>query len=261
MEKSLNTLSHDPWNKLKVYVALRLIEQEKSEEDRARLLLHLARERKGVDPQMTLDLCEAALRTCPKSPRIGNQVEQLIADWVPRPSSAAAAKPQKGKEKAGVLRTVLRPKKKKEAFPDTVESSDERSPVPAKAKQAAPQRSALAELQAQRKEMVAKTKASLKSHGIDGFTQELLASKGITKAVSSEIEGFQPNWIGMVQFVDYLQSKGALSVTQFVDIIEELEQVLLLVDPKNSALERLKQMRARDSSKAANHGQGNSSDR
>ena len=84
MEKSFRALARDPWNRLKVYVCLRMIESEESDGERARQLVALARARRAMDPVLGVLLCEAALRASPRDDAVLEGVRTFLTDVDPQ---------------------------------------------------------------------------------------------------------------------------------------------------------------------------------
>ena len=195
------SLAQDPWNKLKLYLCLRVIERIPSPGKRARLLVELANVRKAFDPAVALDLAEAAIRTAPTDAAVQAQIDSMIKPWLPK----FGAKPV------------------------------EDAPLE------------IRNLLDQRQAMVAQIKAQLGKSGVDGYVCQLLKSQAVPENLIAESVGFQTNWTGMVQFIDYLKTKKGLTESQYADILDDMEQTLVLIEPQNPAVERLRALRGANS--------------
>lgn len=237
MKLSLQSVAGDPWNRLKVYLVLRIADQESSKVKRADMLVDLAVERLAADPAMAFDLCELALRVNPGSRDLENRIRGLLSPWLPAP------KPSAGKEPASSVQTLgaAQPRRPSAEPPATAAAAPSATAAPSAVSDALKE---IHELQMKRREVVASIRDKLQQQGVSGYVLQVLKTKGVSAAVLQESEGFQPNWIGMVQFIDYLRTKGSVSRPVVNDILEELEQTLLFIEPQNPALAKLKELRS-----------------
>lgn len=233
MKLSLQSIAEDPWNRLKVYMVLRMAGEESSFVRRADLLVDLAFERLSGDPAMAFDLCELAIRINPESKDLENRIRGLLSPWLlPRPQ------PKRARQAAAAVPAVgaVQPSR-------TLEESVLAAAHPPSS-DASKDLQELHELQKKRREIVASIRKKLQQLGIDGFVLQVLKNKGVSADILKESEGFQPNWIGMVQFIDYLRTKGLVSRPVVNDSLEELEQTLLFIEPESLVLAKLKELRS-----------------
>jgi hypothetical protein len=222
VKSSLQAIARDPWNRLKVGLFLRLAADEPSKIRRAELLVDLAVERLSVDPAMAFDLFELALRLNPGSSSLEDRIRAVLSPWLPSHGRMGRGQAQESTLDHAMASVRV----------DTstgVSTADAGGGFDA--------------IERKRREVAAAIRANIERLGVSVYVVQVMKKNGVSGQVLEESEGFQSNWIGMVQFIDYLRTKGSLPQSRVNEILDELEQTLLLVEPQSSALSKLRDLR------------------
>lgn len=228
MEKLLSSIRSDPWNKLNTYIALQIIAEERSELVQAQLLLNLAHARRAVDPFFAVDLCEAAIRICPQAQGIVSGCQDFLRTYRLEEKNTQTQPAAKADSRE--------PLQHQAHIKSETETRDESFGLGANG--------GILNLQAKKREMVTQLRKSIETMGVPGYVTQLLMARGVSQEIANEVEGFQANWIGMIQFLDFLHAKGTLNKATLIEVGEEIEQTLFLIEPKHAALERLRKLYA-----------------
>ncbi len=227
MEKSFRALARDPWNRLKVYVCLRMIESEESDGERARQLVALARARRAMDPVLGVLLCEAALRASPRDDAVLEGVRTFLTDVDPQ---AVGTRKAEAEERA---RREAEERAHREAEERARREAEER------ARREAEERARREAEERARREAEESLRAEIRNIGYPAYLRRLFVARAVPEASLAMMQGFQPGLLGMVQFLEFLKLKGSVPESVWHAVRSEFEQAVRLVDPADSNLEAL----------------------
>jgi hypothetical protein len=262
VDKSFRSLARDPWNKLKVYFCLRMIEVEHESDHRARLLVGLADARKRMDPVLALILCEAALKLAPQDTALLQQVRSLLSTMssgstqVGRPDEPAvesrvaggpdtrtSAVSEEGHRRAGRAERRRAEDKRQREDEERRRREDEerrRREDEERRRREDEERRRREDEERKRREKEASIRAEIRNLGYAAYLRKQLVAQGVEASVLSTLEGFQSNPRGMVQFLELVRLKRALAEPAWFECFRLLEEAMVLADPKDPALEALR---------------------
>ena len=227
-----------------------MIESECEPTERSRMLVELADVRKKIDPVLSLMLCEAALKTSPKSQNVlgsiravlgsislNGGVEPMVMDSAfgagpgmtqSGAAAAAASDAAKRANQEAQVRETERVRLEAEQHERLRREAEERERLRI--------RRELEERDRLRRVAEDAKRLEIKSRGYAGYLKGWLASRSVPPAVLEILDGFQATPMAMVQFLELVRLKGLLSDALWTEARRELEEAVGLADPSSPAL-------------------------